>query len=42
MSLAIIEIKGMVCHACVNNIQDTIGARNGIASISVSLEDEQG
>ncbi|KAK6100697.1 heavy metal translocating P-type ATPase family protein [Brugia pahangi] len=39
---AIIEIKGMTCHSCVNNIEETIGRNNGIKSISVSLNKSQG
>ncbi|PAV63415.1 hypothetical protein WR25_08380 [Diploscapter pachys] len=39
---AIVEIKGMTCHACVNNIQDHISSKPGIYSIFVSLEEEQG
>ncbi|KAK6021452.1 heavy metal-associated domain protein, partial [Ostertagia ostertagi] len=39
---AIISIKGMVCHACVNNIQDTTSKRDGVLSVVVSLEDEKG
>ncbi|KAK6058479.1 e1-E2 ATPase [Cooperia oncophora] len=39
---AIISIKGMVCHACVNNIQDTISKRDGVLSVKVSLEEEKG
>ncbi|KAK5984641.1 Copper transporting ATPase, partial [Trichostrongylus colubriformis] len=39
---ASISIKGMVCHACVNNIQDTVSKRDGIFSVVVSLEEEKG
>ncbi|XGW15707.1 hypothetical protein V3C99_001281 [Haemonchus contortus] len=39
---ATISIKGMVCHACVNNIQDTVSKRNGVSSVVVSLEEEKG
>ncbi|KIH43200.1 heavy metal-associated domain protein, partial [Ancylostoma duodenale] len=33
---------GMTCHACVNNIQDTMRARPGIQSCTVSLEKAEG
>lgn len=36
--MAIVDIQGMVCHACVNNIQDTVGPKPGIINIVVSLE----
>ncbi|VDN29378.1 unnamed protein product [Cylicostephanus goldi] len=39
---AVVSIKGMVCHACVNNIQDTVSQRPGIHSVVVSLEKEEG
>lgn len=39
---AIVSIDGMTCHACVNNIQDTVGAKEGIRKIVVSLEQKQG
>ncbi|VDM79281.1 unnamed protein product, partial [Strongylus vulgaris] len=39
---AVISIKGMVCHACVNNIQDTVSQRPGVHSVVVSLEKEEG
>ncbi|KIH42896.1 heavy metal-associated domain protein [Ancylostoma duodenale] len=32
----------MVCHACVNNIQDTVSQRPGVHSVVVSLEKEEG
>lgn len=37
-----LEIKGMTCHSCVNNIQDTIGSKPGIYSIQVNLKEENG
>ncbi|CAI5444971.1 unnamed protein product [Caenorhabditis angaria] len=40
--VAVVEIKGMTCHACVNNIQDTIAQKDGILRIQVSLEKSQG
>lgn len=39
---AVLEIKGMTCHSCVNNIQDVIGAKSGIHSIQVDLKEEKG
>ncbi|CAI2348670.1 unnamed protein product [Caenorhabditis sp. 36 PRJEB53466] len=39
---AVVSIDGMTCHACVNNIQDAVGAKEGIQSIRVSLELKQG
>uniref|UniRef100_A0A8R1HL12 P-type Cu(+) transporter n=1 Tax=Caenorhabditis japonica TaxID=281687 RepID=A0A8R1HL12_CAEJA len=39
---AIVSIDGMTCHACVNNIQDTVGPKEGIDSIKVSLEEKKG
>ena len=39
---ATISIHGMTCHACVNNIQDNMGAKPGIQSIVVSLDKKQG
>uniref|UniRef100_A0A915PLX4 P-type Cu(+) transporter n=1 Tax=Setaria digitata TaxID=48799 RepID=A0A915PLX4_9BILA len=39
---AVVEIKGMTCHSCVNNIEETIGRNDGIISISVSLNDCEG
>ncbi|KAL4001764.1 heavy metal translocating P-type ATPase family protein [Acanthocheilonema viteae] len=39
---ALIEIKGMTCHSCVNNIEETIGRNDGIKSISVSLSKSEG
>lgn len=32
----------MTCHSCVKNIQDVIGARDGIYSIRVNLKEENG
>uniref|UniRef100_A0A915BU80 HMA domain-containing protein n=1 Tax=Parascaris univalens TaxID=6257 RepID=A0A915BU80_PARUN len=39
---AIIDIQGMTCQSCVNSIQCTIGSKNGIKSIAVSLKDCEG
>uniref|UniRef100_A0A1I7V539 P-type Cu(+) transporter n=1 Tax=Caenorhabditis tropicalis TaxID=1561998 RepID=A0A1I7V539_9PELO len=39
---ALVSIDGMTCHACVNNIQDTVGSKAGILKIVVSLEQKQG
>ncbi|CAD6197415.1 unnamed protein product [Caenorhabditis auriculariae] len=41
-SEVVVAIEGMTCHACVNNIQDTIGAREGVFSVAVSLEQKKG
>ncbi|VDN42206.1 unnamed protein product [Gongylonema pulchrum] len=38
---AVIEINGMTCHSCVNNIEESIGRNEGIKSISVSLIDRE-
>ncbi|XP_069981182.1 copper-transporting ATPase 1 isoform X2 [Penaeus vannamei] len=38
----VISILGMTCNSCVRNIEGTIGGKNGIVSISVSLEKEEG
>ena len=35
-----INVEGMVCMSCVNNIQDNISPKPGIVSISVSLQDK--
>ncbi|VDK70862.1 unnamed protein product [Onchocerca ochengi] len=39
---AVIEISGMTCHSCVNNIEETVGRNDGIKSISVSLNKSEG
>ncbi|CAB3401386.1 unnamed protein product [Caenorhabditis bovis] len=39
---ATVSIEGMTCHACVNNIQDNIGGKDGVFKIVVSLEKRQG
>lgn len=39
---AIVDIQGMTCQSCVNNIQCTIGSKDGIKSIVVSLKDCEG
>ncbi|VDK67763.1 unnamed protein product, partial [Anisakis simplex] len=39
---AIIDIQGMTCHSCVNNIQDNMSSKDGIQSIVVSLKDCEG
>lgn len=38
----IIDIEGMVCHSCVNNIETSIKDKPGIVEIKVSLEDNNG
>ncbi|KAI5749609.1 hypothetical protein M8J76_008757 [Diaphorina citri] len=40
-STCIIEVLGMTCMSCVNNIQGMIGARTGVDSIKVSLADKE-
>lgn len=35
---AVIDIEGMVCHSCVNNIETNIKDKPGIIEIKVSLE----
>ncbi|CAI4222317.1 unnamed protein product [Auanema sp. JU1783] len=42
LHLVLIDIRGMTCHACVNNIQDNISQKPGISEIIVSLEDCEG
>ncbi|KJH43765.1 copper-exporting ATPase [Dictyocaulus viviparus] len=42
LQTAVISIKGMSCHACVNNIQDTMRLRPGIHSCNVSLDKCEG
>uniref|UniRef100_A0A8D8UT73 P-type Cu(+) transporter n=2 Tax=Cacopsylla melanoneura TaxID=428564 RepID=A0A8D8UT73_9HEMI len=37
----IIQVLGMTCMSCVNNIQGMIGARQGVDSIKVSLADKE-
>uniref|UniRef100_A0A0R3RZI0 P-type Cu(+) transporter n=1 Tax=Elaeophora elaphi TaxID=1147741 RepID=A0A0R3RZI0_9BILA len=39
---AIIEIKGMTCHSCVNTIEETVGRNDGIKSVFVSLNKSEG
>ncbi|VDN07556.1 unnamed protein product [Thelazia callipaeda] len=39
---AVVEIRGMTCHSCVNTIEETVGRNDGIKSISVSLNECQG
>ncbi|CAJ0941021.1 unnamed protein product, partial [Mesorhabditis belari] len=39
---ALISIEGMTCHACVNNIQDTMGAKAGIYDVKVDLKEKRG
>uniref|UniRef100_A0A1L8DET7 P-type Cu(+) transporter n=1 Tax=Nyssomyia neivai TaxID=330878 RepID=A0A1L8DET7_9DIPT len=36
-----IHIDGMTCNSCVRNIEGTIGARDGIEGITVSLGDKE-
>ncbi|KAL1465064.1 hypothetical protein WDU94_004659, partial [Cyamophila willieti] len=40
-STCIIQVLGMTCMSCVNNIQGMIGARQGVDSIKVSLADKE-
>lgn len=35
-----INVDGMTCHSCVNNIEDFVGKKQGVAKISVSLKDK--
>lgn len=39
---AVIEINGMTCHSCVNNIEETAGRNDGVNSISISLNECEG
>lgn len=36
-----IDIQGMKCQSCVRNIEKTIGAKLGVASIKVDLEKKE-
>ena len=38
----VVDIQGMRCQSCVKNIEKTIGAKTGILSIKVSLEQKEG
>ena len=38
----IIDIEGMVCHSCVNNIETSIKDKPGVIDIKVSLENNNG
>ena len=38
----VIDIEGMVCHSCVNNIETNIKDKPGIIEIKVSLEENNG
>ena len=38
---AVVGVKGMTCHSCVATIQETLGGKRGIHSVSVSLPAEQ-
>ncbi|CAG2190351.1 ATP7 [Mytilus edulis] len=37
-----VDIKGMTCHSCVNNIEGNISKNPGVKSIKVSLADQNG
>ena len=37
-----LQIKGMTCQSCVNNIEKTIGDLKGVHSIIVNLATEEG
>ncbi|VDL65067.1 unnamed protein product [Nippostrongylus brasiliensis] len=39
---AVVSIKGMVCHACVDNIQEALKKRDGVISAEVFLDKEEG
>lgn len=36
-----INVEGMTCHSCVSNIEDFVGAKNGVSKIEVSLNDKE-
>lgn len=38
----LVSIQGMTCHSCVRTIEDTLGEKEGIRSISVDLQAAQG
>lgn len=37
-----VSVEGMTCMSCVNHIQDTIGAKEGILNCTVSLQEKTG
>ncbi|XP_024082978.1 copper-transporting ATPase 1 isoform X3 [Cimex lectularius] len=37
----VILVEGMTCHSCVKSIEGTIGKKNGVISIKVSLENKR-
>ncbi|VDH90141.1 Cu+-exporting ATPase [Mytilus galloprovincialis] len=37
-----VDIRGMTCHSCVNNIEGNISKNPGVKSIKVSLADQNG
>ena len=39
---AVINIQGMTCHSCVNNIESNISKVAGVLSIKVSLSEQKG
>ncbi|XP_022699221.1 copper-transporting ATPase 2-like isoform X2 [Varroa jacobsoni] len=41
-STAVIRVDGMTCQSCVNNIQNTLNAVEGIRSIRVTLQESKG
>ncbi|KAH9495205.1 ATPase Cu transporting protein 7A [Bulinus truncatus] len=38
----VVNIQGMTCHSCVNNIESNIGKHPSVVSIKVSLADQTG
>eukprot|EP00111_Clytia_hemisphaerica_P000292 TCONS_00000743-protein len=40
LETVLIDIQGMKCNSCVNNIENTIGGRESVHQIKVSLEDK--
>lgn len=40
LETVLIDIQGMKCKSCVNNIESTIGGRESVHQIKVSLEDK--
>lgn len=42
VSTCLVDIQGMRCQSCVRNIQNTIGEKLGVISITVDLEKKEG
>lgn len=40
--LAVVDVQGMTCQSCVNNIQDNLRGKDGLYQVIVSLENKEG